>query len=138
MFHLHPTLAADTIEISRWHVSRVLLMKNANYPWLILVPARQNLCGLHELSNSDRPVMMDEIIRASDALKKLHKPARINVAALGNMVEQLHVHVIARFEDDAAWPAPVWGVGPPLAYAQDELQNTVRRLREEFGHEKSN
>lgn len=135
MFDLHPTLAADTIEISRWPVSRVLLMKDANYPWLILVPARQNLGGLHELSSTDRPLMMEEIVRASDALKKIYDPVRINVAALGNMVEQLHVHVIARFEDDAAWPAPVWGARPPRAYSAAALQETADRLREEFHHE---
>jgi len=130
MFNLHPTLATDCIEITRWDVSRVLLMKDANYPWLILVPARADLCGLHELAEVDLSSMMDEIVRASKAMKQLYQPVRINVAALGNVVEQLHVHVIARFEDDGAWPGPVWGVKPRLEYSAQALQETVQNLQE--------
>ncbi|MBT4933495.1 MAG: HIT family protein [Rhodospirillaceae bacterium] len=133
MFQLHPTLATDTIEITRWKVSRVQLMKDANYPWLILVPARQGLSALHELEQPDLPVMMGEIVRASEALKKLYNPTRVNVAALGNMVEQLHVHVIARFEDDVAWPKPVWGVQAPKPYTPQGLEDTANRLRKEMG-----
>jgi diadenosine tetraphosphate (Ap4A) HIT family hydrolase len=132
MFNLHPTLAADTIEITRWDVSWVMLMKDANYPWLILVPARPNLSGLHELEKTDLAVMTGEIVRASEALTKLYKPARINVAALGNIVEQLHVHVIARFEDDVAWPGPVWGAKSPKPYAPQELEDTLGRFRKEM------
>jgi diadenosine tetraphosphate (Ap4A) HIT family hydrolase len=132
MFQLHPILATDTIEITRWDVSRVLLMKDANYPWLILVPARPILIGLHELDQTDLPVMMEEIVRTAEALKKLYDPTRINVASLGNMVEQLHVHVIARFEDDIAWPKPVWGVHAPKPYSTQELEDAANRLRNEM------
>ncbi|NQV47894.1 MAG: HIT family protein [Rhodospirillaceae bacterium] len=121
MFALHPALAADTIEIVDWPLSKILLMDDATYPWLILVPARPGLTGLHELGPSDGQIMMDEIQRASGALKNLYKPDRINVAALGNVVEQLHVHVIARFTSDGAWPAPVWGAQPRRPYGGDAL-----------------
>lgn len=130
MFQLHPRLAADTMEITRWDISRVLLMKDANYPWLILVPARQGISGLHELAGQDLPKMMDEITRASRALIKLYEPVRINVGALGNIVEQLHIHIIARFEDDATWPAPVWGARPTLDYSPEGLQDTARKMRQ--------
>ena len=132
MFQLHQILATDTIEITRWDVSRVLLMKDANYPWIILVPARSGLIGLHELDQTDLPVMMEEIVRTGEVLKKLYDPTRINVASLGNMVEQLHVHVIARFEDDLAWPKPVWGAHEPKPYAAQELEDTTNKLRKEM------
>ncbi|MBC8268889.1 MAG: HIT family protein [Rhodospirillaceae bacterium] len=132
MFQLHPTLAADTIEITRWDVSRVMLMKDANYPWLILVPARPGLSALHDLEQADLAVMMGEIVRASEALKTLYDPTRINVAALGNMVEQLHIHIIARFTDDVAWPGPVWGAEAPKPYPPQELEETVSRLQKEL------
>ncbi len=132
MFFLHPTLAADTLEIASWDVSRVLLMKDANYPWLILVPAREGLSGLHELAEPDRALVMEEINRASAALNKIYSPDRINVAALGNVVEQLHIHVIARFQDDAAWPDPVWGAQPRLIYNGDQLERTALKLKAEL------
>ena len=128
MFTLHPTIAQDTIEIARWSVCRVLLMKDANYPWLILVPARDGLGGLHELSEDDQPLVMHEICCASRALNGLYIPERINVAALGNMVPQLHIHVIARFKEDPAWPGPVWGVVPRLDYTAEVLSDTSTKL----------
>lgn len=129
MFELHPVLAADTVEVTRFDICRVLLMKDANYPWLILVPARPGLSGLHQLSDVDRPRVMEEINRAAGALQKLYDPVRMNVAALGNVVEQLHIHVIARFEADPAWPKPVWGVIQRKDYNPDQLQKTVDALR---------
>ena len=129
MFTLHPTLAKDSLEITRWDVSQVRLINDVTYPWLILVPVRDNLSGLHELAQADRLEMMEEIVRASNALKKLYDPARINVAALGNVVEQLHIHIIARFENDAAWPGPVWGVKPAQPYAREALESTVQKLQ---------
>jgi len=130
MFTLHPTLANDSFEITHWDVSQVRMINDATYPWLILVPARENLSGLHELAQTDRLEMMEEIVRASSALKKLYDPVRINVAALGNVVEQLHVHIIARFESDAAWPGPVWGVKPTQPYTPEALESTVQKLQE--------
>jgi diadenosine tetraphosphate (Ap4A) HIT family hydrolase len=129
MFTLHPTLLADTVEITRWEVCRVLLMNDANYPWLILVPARQGLSGLHELDGAGRSKVMDEITRASNTLENTYDPERINVAALGNMVEQLHIHVIARFRDDPAWPAPVWGAVPKNEYDPDKLRSMTAKLK---------
>ncbi len=129
MFTLHPTLLADTVEIARWDICRVLLMKDANYPWLILVPAREGLTGLHELAEADHPLVMAEITRSSTVLNQIYSPTRINVAALGNIVNQLHIHVIARFEDDQAWPGPVWGAVPRREYSHDELERTTVLLR---------
>jgi len=125
MFALHPVLAADTVEITTWDLCQLRLMKDANYPWLVLVPARNGITGMHQLAASDGATLMTEITRASDLLEKAHKPDRINVAALGNMVPQLHVHVIARFETDPAWPGPVWGAARRKDYSDEGMRRAV-------------
>jgi len=132
MFALHKTLAADTHPIIEWDLSHVRLMKDANYPWLILIPARTGIEGIHQLTDRDRGLLMQEIQRASETLETVFQPDRINVAALGNVVEQLHVHVIARFQSDPAWPAPVWGTCPRVEYEQDDLQEIVATIKKAF------
>jgi diadenosine tetraphosphate (Ap4A) HIT family hydrolase len=129
-FQLHERLAADTLEVTRWPLSRVLLMKDRNFPWLILVPARPGLRNLHDLAAADQITAMEEVSRASRVLETLYRPDKINVGAIGNMVPQLHIHVVARFQSDAAWPKPPWGNVPPLPYADAALASTVTRLRE--------
>lgn len=128
-FELHERLAADTVEVERWSLSRVLLMNDSAYPWLILVPQRAGLRDFHDLAAADLPVMTAEIVRASRLLEDSLDPIKINVAALGNQVPQLHVHVIARFAEDPAWPGPVWGAAPSLPYAPDSLEALLALLR---------
>jgi diadenosine tetraphosphate (Ap4A) HIT family hydrolase len=115
-FRLHPQLGADTFPLGDLPLCRCLLMDNAHFPWLILVPRSPNLRELTDLGASDRHRLMDEIALASSALQAEFTPDKLNVAALGNQVPQLHLHVIARFASDACWPAPVWG-GPRIPYA---------------------
>lgn len=131
-FQVHERLAADTVPVARWDLSHVLLMNDLTYPWLILVPARTTLRDFHDLSPADLPIMTAEIVRASRALENVYRPDKLNVAALGNQVPQLHLHVIARFMADPAWPGPVWGVRPPAAYAPDELAERLDRLCRAF------
>jgi len=131
-FDLHPQLTADTVEAARWDCCCVLLMNDATYPWLILVPQRSGLRDLHDLSADDLALATAEIVRASQALEQLYQPVKINVAALGNMVPQLHIHVIARFEDDPAWPKPVWGVAPAVPYDKIALDERLAALRGAF------
>lgn len=128
-FELHPQLTADTIEVTRGACCRFQLMNDATYPWLILVPQRPGLRDFHELAGADMMATVVEIGVASRALQALYDPDKINVAALGNMVAQLHIHVIARRLDDAAWPQPVWGVAPAKPYAADALDRRVAELR---------
>ena len=128
-FTLHERLAADTVELVRWPLSLVLLMKARQWPWLILVPRRPAIREVYELPDADQQVLMTEIARASRRLAQLVRPDKINVAALGNMVPQLHVHVIARFAGDPGWPGPVWGAVPPEPYAGNELTQEVESLR---------
>ena len=132
MFRLHERLAADTVEVLRWPLNRVLLMNDRTYPWLILVPERPGLKDLHDLAVTDHIQAMAEISRASRALQHLCRPDKINVAALGNMVPQLHIHVIARFASDPAWPRPVWGVQPAEPYNEAEIKATLARLKDTF------
>lgn len=125
-FAPHPQLAADTFEVTDLPLCRVLLMNDSQYPWLILVPRRANVRDLDELSVADSQQLTLEINRASQALRAVTSPYKLNVAALGNMVEQLHIHVIARRTDDAAWPRPVWGVSPAVPYADDAMLAALR------------
>ena len=113
---LHPQLAADTVPIGDLTLSRVLLANDANYPWLILVPRQAGLVELIDLAGDDQQRLLSEIDAAARALKSITACDKLNVAALGNQVPQLHVHVIARRRGDKAWPRPVWGVAPPAAY----------------------
>ncbi|HEX4768570.1 MAG TPA: HIT domain-containing protein [Lichenihabitans sp.] len=115
-FTLDPHLAADTLPVGDLDLCRVLLMNDARFPWLILVPRRERLVEIVDLPPSERAMLMDEIARCSQALRDVSRPEKLNVGALGNRVAQLHVHVIGRFRDDAAWPDPVWGRGAPQRY----------------------
>jgi len=126
---LHQQLARDTVPVGDLQLSRVLLMNDANYPWLILVPRRQAAVELIDLDQKDRTKLMDEIAATSAVLKRETGCDKLNVAALGNMVAQLHVHVIARRRGDPAWPKPVWGVAAPAAYAPDAREQFVAALR---------
>ena len=127
-FSLHPRLAADTVLVADWSLSRVLLMNDARYPWLILVPRREALVELHDLNIEDRAILIEEIARASGALKSLTGAAKINVGALGNLVPQLHIHVVARKPGDAAWPGPVWGQGAPAPYESAAREALLKEL----------
>lgn len=128
MFTLDSRLEADTIPVARFALSRVLLMDDATYPWLILAPERANVREITELAPEDRALLIEEIAATSRTLQGLYAPDKINVAALGNMVPQLHVHVIARFVSDPAWPRPVWGVKPACRYEKQALVETRVRL----------
>ncbi len=129
LFTLHERLAADTSLVCELPLSSCLLMHDARYPWLILVPRIADLRDLHEVPAEHRLALFEEIDQASSALVKLHHAFKINVAALGNQVPQLHIHVIARQQDDPAWPGPVWGEGTPIAYSQADLQARLNQLQ---------
>lgn len=129
MFELHPRLAADTVPLGALELSRLLLMNDARFPWLILVPARAGLREIHDLDGAGRTALIEEVAQASQALSTLYRPDKINVGALGNLVEQLHVHVVARSNGDAAWPGPVWGAGTPAAYDDAALAQTIAELQ---------
>ncbi len=127
-FELHPRLAEDTIELGRFALSRLLLMNDSRYPWCILVPERENVAEIHELTESDRSQLLHEVTLLSEQMQASFGAHKMNVAALGNQVPQLHVHVIARQTSDPAWPGPVWGVGDAVAYDDASVQQVRERL----------
>ena len=107
MFELHPQLAQDTITISDFPLCRLLLINDSNYPWFILVPRRSQIREIYELQESDQRQLLKESSQLSRVLVKIFQADKLNVAALGNMVPQLHIHHIVRYQDDQAWPKPV-------------------------------
>lgn len=128
MFVLHERLAADTTQIADFPLSRVLLMNDARYPWIIMVPRQNGLKELHELSEGDGIQLWKEIKTASKFMEATFDCDKVNVGALGNLVPQLHIHIIARKVDDAAWPGPVWGVGQAEGYTSNALENLKNQL----------
>ncbi len=132
-FTLHERVAADTHAVCDLALCRVLLMNDKRFPWLVLVPMRPDLREIIDLPPGDRAVLMEEIARTSSALNDLFAPDKLNVAALGNKVPQLHVHVIARKKTDAAWPNPVWGPGTAEPYDKAETGALLDKLGIQFG-----
>ncbi|WP_416193617.1 HIT domain-containing protein [Nitrobacter sp. TKz-YC01] len=130
---LHPQLDNDTVGIGDLPLSRLLLSKDATYPWLILAPRRTGAVEIIDLDHDDRARLMTEVARASEVLKGITGCGKLNVAALGNQVPQLHVHVIARRESDAAWPNPVWGTAPAREYDAAELESFIEAIRRGIG-----
>ena len=128
-FELDARLAADTHVVGDLELSRVLLMDDARFAWLIVVPRRAGMRDLIDLALDDQHVLLREIGRCAHALRDMDKPDKLNIAALGNVVAQLHVHVIARHQHDAAWPRPVWGAGTALHYDASTLQRRLASLR---------
>ena len=128
-FSLHPQLAADTVPIGDLTLSQVLLANDANYPWLILVPRRLGITELIDLAESDRAQLMAETDAAARALKAITECDKLNVAALGNVVAQLHVHVIGRRHSDKAWPKPAWGAAPPATYDPTAREGFIAALK---------
>jgi len=105
-------------------------MNDSTYPWLVLVPERNDIREIHELSEIDGQTLLREITLVSSRIQKLFKADKMNVAALGNMVPQLHVHIIARYDSDPAWPSPIWGATKPVPYNQQVLDNTLEKIKE--------
>jgi diadenosine tetraphosphate (Ap4A) HIT family hydrolase len=130
---LHPQLAADCATIGDLPLSRLLVLKDANYPWLVLVPRRAGASDIIDLAESDQHSLTAEIAQASRALKAVTACDKLNVAAIGNVVPQLHVHVVARRTTDPAWPRPVWGAVPPRTYDPAALQAFVETMRKTLG-----
>lgn len=128
-FALHERLAADCLIVGDWPLCRVLLMNDSNYPWLILVPRRAELREIYQLDATDRAQFLAESCALGEALMADFAGDKLNVAALGNMVPQLHIHHVVRKVGDAAWPAPVWGKVPAKPYEMAEANALLVRLR---------
>jgi len=129
---LNVRLAEGCFVVGHFPLSVLLLMNDARYPWFILVPQRRNISEIQQLCEADRYQLMDESCVLSQALREGFSADRINVAALGNVVSQLHVHHIARYRTDDAWPLPVWGRFPAVPYTPSAREEAVRCLLDGF------
>ena len=132
-FHLHERLAADTAYICDLQLSALLLMNDARFPWLILVPRQDGLVELHDLGASERAILMEEVSSVSDVLRAVAPCDKLNLGVLGNIVPQLHVHVVARVTGDAAWPGPVWGSGQAKPYDENWKGGLINAIRTRMG-----
>ncbi len=133
-FSLAPELLRDTIPLKSINGNSLSLcylglMNNQHFPWLIMVPQLPNLKEIIDLSRSDQHKLMDEIALVSNHIQVVFSPDKLNVAALGNMVAQLHIHIIARTQNDTAWPNPVWGHAPTKPYSEEEKLRAINRLK---------
>jgi diadenosine tetraphosphate (Ap4A) HIT family hydrolase len=127
---LHPQLERDTLNVGDLPLSRVLIIRDANYPWLLLVPRRPQVEEILDLNEVEQAQLTVEISRVAKALKDITKCDKLNIAALGNVVPQLHVHIIARKKADPAWPKPVWGAAPALPFDPAALDDFAKVVRE--------
>jgi diadenosine tetraphosphate (Ap4A) HIT family hydrolase len=135
MFQLHPQLLQDTYKIGDLDLCELLLHKDSQFPWCILVPKRDDIVEICQLELVDRQGLMEESCRLTEVMMDLFHPRKMNIAALGNLVPQLHLHHVARYEDDCAWPHPIWGRSPFQAYKHDVLCERIQRLQYAFAGE---
>lgn len=130
MFKLAEQLEKDTALVGELSLCQVLLMNDAQYPWVILVPKRADKVELLDLSDEDYLQYCLESKQVCRVMQTIYQPDKLNVAAIGNVVSQLHIHHVARYNKDATWPAPVWGKLPPKAYSDSEQQEHLVKLRQ--------
>lgn len=132
-FIVDDRLAANSVLVEDWVLCQVRLKTDKNYPWLYLLPRHMGIREIFDLSHDDQARLIREIAVAGQALKKLYGADKINTAAYGNMVPQLHIHVFARHQNDPAWPKPVWAVQTPeITYTDEELTAEIKKLKQAF------
>jgi diadenosine tetraphosphate (Ap4A) HIT family hydrolase len=129
MFQLHERLAADAHKLGESRLCDVLLMNDSTWPWIILVPRVSGIREIYQLASEQQQQLLAESSMLSEGMMELFAGDKMNVAALGNMVPQLHLHHIVRFEGDAAWPGPVWGKQPPVPYTEEQLDSVKAKLK---------
>lgn len=132
-FCVHPRLGADSLFVGDAALSRVLLFDDCRYPWVILVPRVSDLREIYELPAADRNQLLEESCLVGRWLMREFAADKLNVAAIGNLVPQLHLHHVARYRDDPAWPGPVWGHSPAVRYSEAEAAGRVAALRDGLG-----
>lgn len=132
MIALHPQLEKDCFRLGEFTLCSLLLLNDSNYPWFILLPNRENTSEIYQLSDQDQRRLLAESVFFSRCLNQVFHADKLNIAALGNIVPQLHLHHIARFKTDASWPAPVWGAVTAIPYTQDQLADIKKLLKNWF------
>jgi diadenosine tetraphosphate (Ap4A) HIT family hydrolase len=127
-FQLHPQLQKDCIAIGKLDLCRLLLMNDSQFPWFILVPEIAGITEIYQLNKQQQVLLIEESSFLAERLSELYRPDKLNIAAIGNLIPQLHVHHIVRYRTDKAWPAPVWGKLPALVYSEQELMDTTHSI----------
>jgi diadenosine tetraphosphate (Ap4A) HIT family hydrolase len=129
-FTLHPRLQEDTLVIGQLPLCQLLMMNDSQYPWFILVPAQANLTEIYQLSPADQNQLITESSLLAKTLQQLYQADKLNIAAIGNLVSQLHIHHVVRYQTDISWPAPIWGKFPALAYTTEQAEQEIFRIKE--------
>jgi diadenosine tetraphosphate (Ap4A) HIT family hydrolase len=129
-FQLHPRLKEDCIAIGRFELCQLLMMNDSQYPWFILVPERADVQEIYQLSKTERELLTEESSYLAENLAALYQADKMNIAAIGNIVPQLHIHHIVRYQTDKAWPAPVWGKFDAVPYTERKIADNVARIKE--------
>jgi len=129
MIDLHPQLKQDGLLLGRFPLCLLLLIKDANYPWFALVPSRENITEIYQLSDQDQVQLTRESSLLSQALAAEFDADKMNIAAIGNMVPQLHIHHIVRYKDDICWPSPVWGEHAAKKYSDEQLKSIFLKIK---------
>ncbi|WKJ88620.1 HIT domain-containing protein [Methylomonas montana] len=129
-FQLHPQLIEDCFKVGQFALSEILMMNDSQYPWFILVPRRNHIKEIYQLNPADRQTLQAESCLLAEALAEIYRPDKLNIAAIGNLVPQLHLHHVARYQTDKAWPAPIWGKFASVPYVPTEAEQRINQLRE--------
>ena len=133
-FFLHTQLAQDTFFIRDLKLSQLVLMNDKRFPWMVLVPRKHGASDLLDLLPGEQKTLLDEINRTSVFMKQFFRPEKLNIATIGNIVPQLHIHIVGRFAKDLAWPKPVWGFGDMVRFEEDEGKKLVAQIQNQLPH----
>jgi diadenosine tetraphosphate (Ap4A) HIT family hydrolase len=128
-FQLHPRLEQDSIAVGQFNLTELRLINDSQYPWFILVPKRPDVTEVYQLSETEQQVLQQESSLLAKTLSELYKADKMNIAAIGNMVPQLHIHHIVRYKSDIAWPAPVWGKFETVPYTEQQIEKIATQLK---------
>lgn len=136
-FKLHPRIEQDSMAAGRFELCQLRIQNDCQYPWFILIPERNDITEIYQLDKTDQQQLIVESCYLAEQLAKLHKADKMNIAAIGNLVPQLHIHHIVRYQNDRAWPAPIWGKFPAIAYTETAISEQLQRLKQHLSALKS-
>ena len=132
-FQLHPNLKRDCVFVGGFELCQLLMMNDCQYPWFLLVPQKPDLTELYQLEKPDRQLLIEESSWLAENLALLYQADKMNIAAIGNLVPQLHIHHIVRYKNDKAWPAPVWGKFAAVPYTEQQMSENLVLVKERLG-----
>ena len=131
-FQLHPRLKEDCIAVGRFDLCQLLMMNDSQYPWFILVPEKAGLTEIYQLGKAERQILTEESSYLAENLAALYQADKMNIAAIGNLVPQLHIHHVVRYQTDKAWPAPIWGKFTAVPYTQQHMEDTLAQVKQQL------